>query len=125
MEVVLPADMTVKDSHDISLDLQHKVRRTCTFLRQTAVYVAVIYCISSRHDISLDLQHKMQRTCTFLRQTAVYVAVIYCISSRHDISLDLQHKVRRTCIYGICVSPLVSGHHILSYVVFLLHKRQP
>lgn len=26
MEVVLPADMSVQDSHDISLDLQHKVR---------------------------------------------------------------------------------------------------
>ena len=25
MEVVLPADMSVRDSHDISLDLQHKV----------------------------------------------------------------------------------------------------
>jgi hypothetical protein len=25
MEVVLPADMNVRDSHDISLDLQHKV----------------------------------------------------------------------------------------------------
>jgi hypothetical protein len=28
MEVVLPADMTVKDSHDISLELQHKVGHT-------------------------------------------------------------------------------------------------
>jgi hypothetical protein len=26
MEVVLPATMTVRESHDISLDLQHKVR---------------------------------------------------------------------------------------------------
>jgi hypothetical protein len=25
MEVVLPAEMTVKESHDISLELQHKV----------------------------------------------------------------------------------------------------
>ena len=27
MEVVLPAEMTVKESHDISLELQHKVRQ--------------------------------------------------------------------------------------------------
>jgi hypothetical protein len=31
MEVVLPADMTVKDSHDISLELQHKVRHMARF----------------------------------------------------------------------------------------------
>lgn len=26
MEVVMPADMTVRESHDIALQLQHKVR---------------------------------------------------------------------------------------------------
>jgi len=30
MEVVLPAEMSVQQSHDISLELQHKVRSTRT-----------------------------------------------------------------------------------------------
>jgi hypothetical protein len=35
MEVVLPAGMTVRDSHDISLDLQHKVRMTVMFVSKS------------------------------------------------------------------------------------------
>eukprot|EP00775_Hariotina_reticulata_P002281 gene2281-2592_t len=36
MEVVLPADMSVQDSHDISLDLQHKVERELAIARATS-----------------------------------------------------------------------------------------
>ena len=34
MEVVMPADMTVRESHDIALQLQHKAR--CTAQHSTA-----------------------------------------------------------------------------------------
>ena len=34
MEVVMPAEMTVRESHDIALQLQHKVHPGCTLLQQ-------------------------------------------------------------------------------------------
>ncbi|KAF6263356.1 hypothetical protein COO60DRAFT_1490792 [Scenedesmus sp. NREL 46B-D3] len=52
MEVVLPADMTVKDSHDISLDLQHKVEQ------MEEVERAFVHVDYMRRD---GLEHKVER----------------------------------------------------------------
>jgi hypothetical protein len=46
MEVVLPATMTVRDSHDISLDLQHKVGRP----RECACINCVSYVVTRGGD---------------------------------------------------------------------------
>lgn len=37
MEIVLPAEMTVAESHDIALALQHKVRRACALHTHSGV----------------------------------------------------------------------------------------
>ena len=34
LEIILPRDMTVQESHDLSLELQHKVRKFCSQLLQ-------------------------------------------------------------------------------------------
>lgn len=74
MEVVLPAQMTVRESHDIALILQHKVRwQTC---------VAVMMCTMWRH-----LHQHRQHAYVLVAHTLVTVAmaqaypagVIFCI----------------------------------------------
>lgn len=52
IEIVLPADMTVRDSHDIGLVLQHKIERLSNVER------AFVHVDHRRRD---GLEHKIER----------------------------------------------------------------
>jgi divalent metal cation (Fe/Co/Zn/Cd) transporter len=52
MEIVLPADMTVRDSHDLALGLQHKIE-SLEEVERAFVHVD--------HDKRDGLEHKVER----------------------------------------------------------------
>ncbi|WIA22975.1 hypothetical protein OEZ85_001333 [Tetradesmus obliquus] len=62
MEVVLPAGMTVRDSHDISLDLQHKVEQ------MEEVERAFVHVDYMRRD---GLEHKVERELALARDRSL------------------------------------------------------
>lgn len=64
MEVVLPAEMSVQQSHDISLELQHKVRPTRTHADthlqpQSQLYTCL--CTPPGHSTDIDTTRYVAR----------------------------------------------------------------